>query len=385
MTIYSRHILRQTLSMLLLILISLTLVVWMATALKELKLVTSQGQSFGLFLTMTLLALPSLMAFIAPIALLIATLQVLNKVSGDSELIIVNAGGATIWHVAKPFLYLAVAVSLLLLLTSLYLQPLSLRSLKDFVIQVRTDLISKVLQAGKFSSPEKGLTIHIRQRDRNDNLLGLLIHDARNEKEILSYLAERARIHKQDGSAYLIMYNGHVQRQAFENNQKNQNVSENDSVKILAFDQYVFDLSQFTAQKKGDISYKPRERYINELLNPPDKKTKYYRRIEGKLRAETHERFASPLYPLVFVMIAIAMVGNARTTRQKSMNGTFQAFAFATLTKVAGVAASNAVAKAPQAIFLVYAIPVLTFMIAAYVAHRGMTPRKTRVKVAIKP
>lgn len=375
MTIYSKHIFRQTLFMLLLILISLTLVVWMATALRELKLVTAQGQSFYIFLSITLLALPSLMAFIAPIALLIATLHVLNKISGDSELIVMNAGGATIWHIAKPFILLGVIVSIFLLAVNLYIQPLSLRTLKEFVVQVRTDLISKVLQAGKFSSPERGLTVHIRQRDANDNLLGLLIHDARNGEQVMSYLAERGRIVKQDGKAYLIMYNGHVQRQTPV--QPNQ---QDNALRILAFDQYVFDLSQFAVQRKGRQNFKPRERYMSELFDPPDVDTKYYKKNEGKLLAELHERFVSPLYPIVFVMIAVAMIGNARTTRERSNSGIFQAFGFATLAKVAGVASSNLVAKTPLALVLVYAIPIGACVFAAYYAQIRMTPKKAKVK-----
>lgn len=370
---YSRHIFGQTASMLLVILISLTLVVWMATALKELKLITAQGQSLFLFLKMTLLALPSLMALIAPIALLIATLHVLNKVGGDSELIVMNAGGATVWHIAKPFLYLSLIVAAFLLVVNLYLQPLSLRTLKEFVIQVRTDLISKVLQEGKFSSPERKLTVHIRERDVNDNLLGLLIHDARDDKQIMSYLAERGRIQKQGEDAYLIMYNGHIQRQT-----PPEQGNQSQDVKILAFDQYIFDLSQFTAEQKNDLRYKPRERFLGELIDPPDKNSKHFqRRLAGKIRSELHERFVSPLYPIVFTMIAIAMIGNARTTRVRSLSGTFYAFGLATLVKVTGVAGSNILTKSPQAVILVYAIPILAFLAAAYLAHQRMKPQKT--------
>ena len=73
----------------------MTIVVWLATALKELNLITSQGQGIVLFLQMTLLSLPSLMALIAPNAMLMAALYTLDRMNGDSELIVMTASGAT--------------------------------------------------------------------------------------------------------------------------------------------------------------------------------------------------------------------------------------------------------------------------------------------------
>ena len=43
-------------------------------------------------------------------------------------------------------------------------------------------------------------------------LLGLLLHDARDPKQVASYLAERAQIIKQRGGEFLRMQNGHIVR-----------------------------------------------------------------------------------------------------------------------------------------------------------------------------
>ena len=98
-TILSRYVFRQASGAVLLILLSLTGVVWIALALRQLNLVTSQGQDTWLFIKMTLLALPNLMALIAPVALLVAAIHVLNRLNSDSELIVMTAGGATVWNV----------------------------------------------------------------------------------------------------------------------------------------------------------------------------------------------------------------------------------------------------------------------------------------------
>ena len=102
MRILSRYVFRQTAGALVLILVSLTGVVWIAVALRQLELMTTQGQDVLRFLAMTTLAIPSMMALIAPIALLIASIHVLNRLNGDSELIVMTAGGMPAWSLLKP-------------------------------------------------------------------------------------------------------------------------------------------------------------------------------------------------------------------------------------------------------------------------------------------
>ncbi|NJO24315.1 MAG: LptF/LptG family permease, partial [Sphingomonadales bacterium] len=97
-TIFARYVFRQSAGTLLLILLSLSGVVWIALALRQLNLVTTQGQETWIFLKMTLLALPNLMALVAPLALLVAVIHVLNRLNGDSELIVATAAGATVWN-----------------------------------------------------------------------------------------------------------------------------------------------------------------------------------------------------------------------------------------------------------------------------------------------
>ena len=87
---------------LLLILMSLTGVMWIAVALRQLELMTTQGQDALRFLRMTTLAIPAMMALIAPIGLLIAAIHVLNRLNSDSELIVMTAGGMPPWSLLKP-------------------------------------------------------------------------------------------------------------------------------------------------------------------------------------------------------------------------------------------------------------------------------------------
>lgn len=363
-TIFSRYVFRQAGGAVLLILLSLSGVVWIALALRQLNLVTTQGQETLVFIKMTLLALPNLMALVAPLALLVAVIHVLNRLNGDSELIVATAAGATVWNAARPLLLLALLVSMAVTFVNHVGMPWSLRLLRDYVIQVRTDLITQVIQPGRFSSPENNLTFHIRERSLDGELLGLVMHDARDEKQVVTFLAERGRIIKQDESAYLLMQAGHILRRT----------SVTEPIHIVAFDRYAVDLARFEA-KEESVTLKPRERYFSELVRP-DPNDWFQRRQPGQLRAEVHERLSSPLYPFAFVLIAIAFVGQAQTTRQSRVESVVMAFLVAAGLRLGGLAATNLVSVRASAVPLVYALPIVAMVLAVVVAQRRMRPRQ---------
>jgi lipopolysaccharide export system permease protein len=363
MDIIGRYIFRQTGTALAMILITLTLIVWMTTALRELSLVTSQGQSVLVFLTITSLAMPNLISVVAPVALLIACLHTLNRLAGDSELIVISASGSTIWRVARPYLVLAFITFACLIAVNAWVLPQSMRTLREYAIKVRTDLISQVLQPGKFSSPEKGLTLHIAGKDANGDLLGLVIHDERDPAQIMTYLAERSEIQKQsENQAYLIMRTGHIQSQ----DGKGKDVS------IVSFDSYIFDISQF-GPKEGPRDFKPRERFLPELIYP-DVNDEFYKRNVGKFRAELHDRLASPLYPFLFALIAVVHLGSPRTTRESRMRDLSTGFVAATLLRVLGLVVTNMAVQTPSAVFLIWGIPLGGIALTAIMVHYEIKP-----------
>ena len=367
MNLFGRYIFKQAGGALSLILMSLGGIVWIALALKQLDVVTSQGQDAFTLLKMTTLALPNLLAVIAPFALLIATLHTLNRLGGDSELIVFNAAGGSIWVVARPLIALALLVAAAVSFVNHVGQPWSLQQLKAYIIQARTDLLQQVIQPGRFSSPEANLTFHIRERSASGELYGLLIHDTRNAKEVRSYLAEKGVIVKQDGDAYLIMSDGHIL----------QRTGADEPTQVVVFDRYIVNLDGFEKKAPGEVLYlKPRERYLSELLEPKDDKNLLFR-IKGQLRSELHERFSNPIYPIAFVLLALAAVGQAQTTRQNRTERLVFAFLAAVGIRIAGFAVNNLASLKAGYVPLLYAVPALTIVFAMVFMIRGARPHST--------
>ncbi|MEL6288184.1 MAG: LPS export ABC transporter permease LptF [Pseudomonadota bacterium] len=360
--LFSRYMFSQALAALLLILMALSAVLWIALALKSLNVVTGQGQTTWTLIRMTFLALPNLLTVIAPVALLIATVQTLNRANGDSELIVMTASGATIWTIARPFFALATIVALAVAIGTMLVNPWSSLALQRQVAEVRTDLISQVMKPGEFSSPEEGLTFHIRGRGRDETIAGLMIRDTREPDVTMTYLAERARFQKEDGRPYLVMVNGHIIRK----------LSDKAAPQLIGFASYAFDIDRM-AQKSDTVFIKPRARTMGELLNP-DPNEPYFKRWPGRYRAELHERIVAVLYPFVFVVIVLSQLGHAQTTRQGRIAQISTAVVAAVLIRLAGLAMNKLVVKHAWATPLLYLVPLAALAWCLWLMHARMRP-----------
>ncbi len=361
MGIFERYVFRQAGSALLIILLSLSSIVWVALALRQLNVVTSQGQDVWMLIKMTTLALPNLMAIIAPFSLLIASTHTLNRLNGDSELIVLTASGATVWRAAKPLLLLALLVAMGVAFVDHVAMPWSLKLLREYVVLVRANILTQVIQPGAFSSPEDGLTFHIRERAQNGELLGLIVHDTRNKELNQSYLAERSVIIQRDTSNFIVMNKGHIIRRT----------PKDEPSQIIAFEQYAVDLDQFEKKMDDDVEdLKPRERYLSELLYP-EATSASYRSGPGKFRAELHERFSNPLFPVAFVLIALAAVEQAHSTRQNRGQQVALAFVLAAALRLGGLALINVVVLNAAATPLLYALPLSAMLVSLIVLDRA--------------
>ena len=149
------------------------------------------------------------MLVIAPIALLIAVAHVLNKLSNDFEIIVMNAAGMSPWILFRAFMAAAIVVSLLVGAISAYFAPKGLRMLRDWLTEVRANVVSNIVQPGRFMPIESGVTIHIRERRPNGQLAGIFLDDRRNPNERITVLSEIGELLDNSSGTYLVLQKGH--------------------------------------------------------------------------------------------------------------------------------------------------------------------------------
>jgi lipopolysaccharide export system permease protein len=338
-----RYIFRTTLTSFALVLISLTGVIWITQALRGIDLMTSQGQTIITFLGLTSLVIPALILIIAPVALMIAISHTLNKLATDSEIIVMNAAGFSPFRLFRPFVYATIVVSMLVAFIAAYLAPDGMRRIKQWDAEITADVLTNVLQPGRFAQLDQNLTIRIRERQPGGLLVGIFIDDRRDPKERVSIVADRGTVVKSGNGSFLVLEDGNLQR--FEAGKRDP--------ALVAFGRYAFDMSKFS--QHNDVALGIRERYLWELL-VPDENDAMYKQLPGQFRAELHDRFMAPIYPFAFAALTFAFLGAPRTTRQSrnfSIGGSILAvFGL----RMAGFACSVMAVKTPSAAIVQYAL-----------------------------
>ena len=363
MLLLERYIFRRIFASFALTLAALSATVWLSQALREFDLVTARGQTLVTFLHLTLLLLPMLVMLIAPIALLIAILYVLNTMNGDSELAVINAAGAPQAVIVRPVFWMGMAVAVGVGAISLYLAPMTQKMVRDLFTRINSDILTSVIREGTFIELTKGLTIHVKERARDGSLEGIFVADERESDQPVSYLARRGAVLDNPLGAFLIMQDGVIQR---ENNRDR-------SISIVEFQSYAFDLSSLS-NSGGPTSYGPIERPTAELYNP-DPNDPYFQRYPGRFRAELHDRLAAPLYALVFALVPLAFLGQARTTRQG--RGAAITASIATATAVRGLGFLLAGMSAGTSVWIpyLYGLPLLVAAISLAIGFGVLRPR----------
>ncbi len=355
-----RYIFRTTLGAFVLILVSLTAVIWIATALRDIDLMTNQGQTVLVFIAITALVIPQLVLVIAPIALVVAVAHVLNKLATDSEIIVMNAAGMSPWRLFRAFIAAAGIVAVLVLVMSAYVSPKCLRELRRMAAQVRADFVTNIVQPGRFITLERGLTFHIRERRPDGVLLGVFVDDRRDPKERVTILADEGQIVQNEQGTYLFLQTGNVQR----------NQGDSADPTIVLFDRYAFDLSRLAGSPQAAITYSVRERYSWELFLP-DPADSILVKEPGQFRAEFHDRIVAPLYPLVFMIITYAYLGAPRTTRQSRTMSLVSAIGGVALLRTIGFASMVFGINRPIALSFQYIALLATCALGLTAIARG--------------
>ena len=339
-----KYIFRTTLASFALVLVSLTGVIWITQALRGIDLMTSQGQTIITFLGITSLVIPALVLIIAPIALMIAISHTLNKLATDSEIIVMNAAGFSPFRLFRPFFYATCVVALAVTFIAAFLAPDGMRRIKQWDAEITADILTNILQPGRFAQLDQNLTIRIRERLPGGVLAGIFVDDRRDPKERVTIIADHGTILKNESGSYLVLENGNLER--FETGKRDP--------ALVAFGRYAFDMSKFSNQGR-DVTLGIRERYLWELFSP-SADDPVFQKLAGQFRAELHDRLLSPVYPFAFAVLTFAFLGSPRTTRQ-SRNFSIGGSIFAVFgLRMAGFACSVMTVKSPGAVFAQYSM-----------------------------
>jgi len=346
MRLIDRYLLRQLVGPVVLATLALTSVALLSQSLAGLDLIVNQRQSALVFLKVTLLYMPQLINLILPIAVFVAALVALNRLHTEQEIVVCFAGGMSRWRVISPAMRLACTVAFLALLMNIFVQPLSFRTLRQELFEVRTDLAATLVREGEFTEPSPGLTVYAQSVDGQGNLRNLFIHQIKPDGSTTTYTAEQGRVGRAQGRPVLFMKNG-----------SNQEFSGRGVLNYLTFQEYVFDLAPM-ANSDELIHYKPSDRYLHELFFP-DLQQDWERRNRLELLAEGNARLASPLYNIAFMALALAAILGGGFSRLGYGRRIVAIGAVAALIRLVGFLVQSACEDSAWLNIAQYAVPLL--------------------------
>ena len=252
-----------------------------------------------------------------------------------------NAAGFSPFRLFRPFFFATCVVAALVIFIAAFLAPDGLRRIKQWDAEITADVLTNILQPGRFAQLDQNLTIRIRERLPGGVLGGIFVDDRRDPKERVTIIADHGTVLKNETGSYLVLEDGNLER--FE-------VGKRDPA-LVAFGRYAFDMSKFSTQRDAVLGI--RERYLWELVSP-DENDPIFQKLGGQFRAELHDRFMAPVYPFAFAALTFAFLGTPRTTRQ-SRNFSIGGSIFAVFgLRMAGFACSVMAVKNPIAALAQY-------------------------------
>lgn len=300
--IFDRYLFKSLAIATFFIAVTLALVVFLTQSLRQLELVMDSGASGGLFLLLTLLALPRFFEIILPIALIAATVFVYHRMIMDSELLVMRAIGASPRVLARPALWMAGVVMILLLLMTSWIGPVTLSSMQSLRQTIKAQYSTLLFREGVFNRVSnagqgRGLTIFVRDRASGGDLKGLMIYDSRPQnKAPVTVIAKRGVLVSTDEGQQVIVYDG--SRQAYDLDTGN--------LTRLDFARYTIDLPDGSGPV-GTRWREPDERTLWELFNP-DMTNVADRTYRRDFMLEAHRRLVSPLLAPAFALIGLVML-----------------------------------------------------------------------------
>ncbi len=353
---FTKYILRQLFVGMVLVTTALTCIIWLSQSLRFIEMIVNRGLSAGMFVYLTVLLLPNFLVIVLPIALFTVVVFTYSKLITDRELMVMRASGLSQFSLAKPALIMAMLVVGFGYALNLYLVPQSYTKFREMQWDIRYNYVHILLREGAFNPVTDGITVYVRQRTNEGQLLGLLVHDQRDKDSPFTLMASKGAMVETDEGARVIMFNGN--RQSVD--------KKTNKLSILYFDRYVFGFAPADTETMATRYREPRERSLDELFNIRALEPKMNKKEYGKFIVEGHKRLVSPFSSLGFTLIGLACLIASSFSRRTQTRQIILAISIMVALQGGALGLENLVAKQLDLVPLLY-ILVLAPIILGFI------------------
>ncbi len=257
------------------------------------------GVPFMSLLKLTALLCVSFLPFALPISFLIGIMLAFGRLSSDSELVALKAGGYSLRRLTAPALGLAIVISGLSMMLNMDWAPMAEKELRQQLTEIGNTKIVSAIQEGTFTSGFYDLLIFAdKVNPKNNQMRGVFIYDERDPGNPLTVVARHGRwiTRRTDNGgseAVLRLQDGNIHRSE----------ATEGSYQKIDFEQYRLFL-KIEGGNRG-VGEKPKMLSTTEisqaLKNTPNTNSRRYRLLLG----EYWRRIAVGLAPLCFLLLGV--------------------------------------------------------------------------------
>ena len=115
----------------------LVMVYWVNASVSLFDELITDGHSARIFLEFSLLSLPGVIALVLPMAAFGAAVYVTNRMSNESEMTVLQAGGLSPWRLGRPVLVFGLLIALMMSVLTHALVPASVAQLRERALSDR--------------------------------------------------------------------------------------------------------------------------------------------------------------------------------------------------------------------------------------------------------
>lgn len=333
MSRFDRYLLSQLLTLFGFFSLVLVSVYWINQAVQLFEQLIADGQSAWVFVEFSALTLPNVIRMVLPVSAFAAAVYVTNRLSAESELVVMQATGFSPWRLARPAIAFGLIVAALLSVLTHVLVPASRAGLAERRAAIAENITAQFLVDGSFQHPAAGLTLYIREINLRGELLDIYLSDARAAGQRTTYTAERALLVRSETGPKLVMFEGMAQTLQEDGNR----------LFVTRFDDFTYDIGALITEagaRRRDL----REFSTPVLLSPTPEQMEIAREPLAVFLAEGHSRFSQPLTAAIFAVIGFS----ALLTGSFSRFGVWRQIAVAVVLLIGVQMLSNVGASAAQ-------------------------------------
>ncbi|MGD0021693.1 MAG: LPS export ABC transporter permease LptF [Smithellaceae bacterium] len=298
--IIDRYIFKEIALPFIIILFVLTFVLLMGKILQIMDLMVNKGISVFSIAELIILLLPSFMLFTIPIALLIAILIALGRLSADNEITVIKASGISLLQIYYPVAIASLATFIFTIFISNFLVPYSNFATKRLLFEIASQNASIGIKEKVFNADFKGFLLYADKIPLDGKYMeGVIVSDSRIIGEQNTILAKRAFLIS-DPDLMIV-------KLRLENGSVHTVSSDLKNYRKIDFESYDINLNLSTAiAGMREDSKSSTEMTMGELLEMMKKPGLDEASIR-ELAIEVHKKFSIPLSCLFFALLALPL------------------------------------------------------------------------------